>query len=149
MNWPRLTETLLGPKAPHLCQSCGGGGDVARWREHDESDRPEDRVVVLCRRCARKVIEPHPRLYAEMQPGEPLPGTMSCCVACAHRDELRCRHGDLMANGGAGLKLSYREPTRAFVCRRDGRGGPTTIYTGPVTCAGQVLTEPAKEDGAP
>jgi hypothetical protein len=147
MTMPRLSEMLTGPKSPTSCQSCGlqllidDGDQFARWMEHDEQDRPEPIAVVLCKKCSDMLIEPHPRLYREMDEHEPLPGCMPICVNCPYRDGTRCTHPDLIANGGQGLKVTMPKPTTFHVLASPrSKSGWVTTYHGPVSgCAGLEL----------
>lgn len=132
MPWTKLSETLTRPKHPEVCQSCGDlapprpdagvpGRDLPaavllrRWREHDMADRPTAAVVVLCPGCSRKLIDPHPRLYAELGWCEPDPGSMPMCGPCRHRDGTACRMAT--GHGGPGLELMVTEPTSVHLCR--------------------------------
>ncbi len=156
--WPKLSETLVGlfPVAPDLCQECGVTVDDAddtrrrtRWIEHDEWDRPTHAVIVLCRSCAEDIIEPHPRLYAEMPIHKPHPGTMALCGACIHRTGLRCTHPNAKANGGPGIVITYAPPLRAFMDgTRGGRraGWVTEIYpSAPTVCNGRAQRHDAED----
>lgn len=151
--WPRLSQQLTEIRHPEFCQSCGvhegaSETDLSRWREHDDQDRPEWIVVVLCGACANALIEPHPRLYDKMPEGAPWPGCMPLCVGCRFRAELTCTHPDAKQNGGEGVALTMPQPFVAFV---DGRTGPkgglrggrrVTVYNGPVSaCAGRETME--------
>lgn len=132
MKWPQLSEQLTGPKRPGVCQSCGGAGDD-RWRECDDRDGFTAIVVILCTPCASRLIEPHPRLYAQLQRHEPFPGTHDLCLPCLHRDGTICRMS--RAHGGEGLVLAAHA-MRGIVCSR-GRGGGKTyrLWTsGPDGC---------------
>ena len=132
-NWPRLSESLTDLRCPDACQSCGGDEGLEGWQEHDQEDRPEPIAVVLCHHCRLRLIEPHPRLYRQMDKWEPFPGAMQLCVDCKHRQRLRCTHPDLKVNGGPGLLLTFPRPDMVIVCP----GGPQTLYHGPVSdCAG-------------
>jgi hypothetical protein len=139
--WPRLSETLPGPKAPDRCRSCGSCGDLATWQEHDDADRPEGVYLVLCTPCSDRIIEPHPRLYAQVDPNRPLPGVMALCIDCRHRDGIRCGHPGSLANGGPGIAITVPRPFTAHICAR-GRGskglsGWRTSYPGPPrSCSG-------------
>ncbi len=139
-RWPRLSQTLPGPHAPDSCARCQADHDLVRWQEHDDLDRPETIVVVLCDACSKAIIEKHPRLYGRLHLWEPFPGSMPLCVACTHRAGTRCTHPDLKANGGPGLVLTFPPPMHALVDGvRGGRrtGWRETIWRGPVeTCAG-------------
>lgn len=123
MSWPKLSATLPFERRPDGCQSCGDfGGQLEYWRECDEHDRPTTTLVALCSACAKRLIEPHPRLYSQEPKNKPLPGAMPhLCLDCTHREFLTCRHPLLKANGGAGLNILCVEPLRGFA---DGtRGG--------------------------
>ena len=102
LPWPRLSETLDGPKNPELCQACGGHGDVHLWMEHDDQDKPTAVAVILCGPCSDRIIESHPRLYARLPKNSPFPGCMPVCVDCIYRDGLCCTHKLLKSNGGPG-----------------------------------------------
>lgn len=148
-NWPRLSHDLPHPRHPEICQACGEGNTgptdteywtLHRWREHDQQDRPEPIVIVLCTPCSDRLIERHPRLYDKLDNCQPIPGAMHLCVGCQHRDGLACRQPDLTANGGMGLQITYPKPSVIFM---DGtRGGKrcgwtVTRYNGlPMACAG-------------
>ena len=138
MTWPRLTDDLVGPRSPDRCQGCGAYARLTRWQEHDDADKPEPRVVVLCERCSGRLIEPHPRLYAALDPDAPVPGAMPLCLDCRFRAGVRCLHPDLKANGGPGLEI-LPLPLRVLVCRSPRRlSGWETIYPGPpLACQGR------------
>lgn len=161
--WPKLSETLDGPRHPRMCQGCGAEHDAVigsgakalritllRWQECDENDQPTPVIVVLCRSCSDALVEAHPRLYRQVSKYQPLPGTMDLCAACRHRDGLRCAHPDLRANGGIGLEIRFPQPEVAFVDGiKDGRrfGYRQTLYTGPPTsCAGREVAGPHPDD---
>ena len=114
---PRLSDELTGPVDPEHCQSCGFDADLTRWREHDDRDQPESIVVVLCRRCADRLIEPHPRLYAALADAEPHTGSMRICIPCRYRDGVLCAHPSAKANGGPGVVLTIAKPTRMHILR--------------------------------
>lgn len=125
-KWPRLSQQLTEIRHPEFCQSCGvhegdSETDLQRWQEHDDADRPEPILVVLCGACADALIEPHPRLYDQLHACAPWLGCMAICALCRFRDGLKCRHPSAKANGGSGIALTMPQPFRAFV---DGRGGP-------------------------
>jgi hypothetical protein len=166
--WPRLSETLLQERHPDRCQACGAdarlGAKLTRWQEHDQDDRPEPLVVVLCPPCSARLIEPHPRLYRELHAWEPMPGSMPICGACGWRDATRGAHPDAKANGGQGVRLTFPKPTPYFWHGRAGpkggrrTGGRGVMYHGPVSsCAGRhvpvtsPIDPPAEEapDGTP
>lgn len=153
MNKPYLnTEThrltsLPGEKHPNVCQRCGGSDkpgfgnglmrtSIDRWQEHDHNDRPEQMIVVLCTKCAKAVIEQHPRLYNRLDPFAPWPGAMALCVACRHRQGVACGHPDAKANGGPGVMLTVGQPIRAMVDGASYRG-PATLWPSPPTACRQ------------
>lgn len=120
--WFKLSDTLTGPKSPDRCQSCGAAGepdsrDITRWQECDHSDRPTAVVVVLCKPCGGRLIEPHPRLYRALEPNDPHPGSNGVCLDCPHRAGVNCGHPDAKANGGAGVLLAVGKPTEVHLCR--------------------------------
>ena len=117
MNMPRLSIDLILKPHPFRCQSCGVESlfNFTRWQEHDENDKPEPIVVVLCVPCSKRLIEPHPRLYRELQRHEPFPGTLDLCIQCRHRDGTRCTSPDLLANGGNGVILTIKKPVMAHL----------------------------------
>lgn len=127
---PRLSTTLTGPIGPADCRSCGASADAAgavtldRWLEADDADRFNDRspVVVLCRPCSNRLIEPHPRLYHRMPPTWPRAGSMSICLDCKHLSGVSCLHPRAKANGGPGVQLTIRQPVSCFVDYRGKRG---------------------------
>jgi hypothetical protein len=115
MKFPKLSETLSGPKAPDRCQSCSAflwGGDPWRWREHDDDDKPTPVVVVLCKDCSRQLVKPHPRLYAALQEFEHHPGSMELCQLCRNRDGVSCPLS--MALGGPGVAIAPA-PSKLFI----------------------------------
>ena len=148
MTWPKLSGQLTGPRSPAVCQSCGGDAELARWREHDEGDRPTSVMVVLCKKCANRLIEKHPRLYAELYPNDPHPGCMAICLDCRHRDGTRCAHPDAKANGGTGVMLSIATPHKVHLCRSPRRlSGWTTIWRSPASACRQK--EPIAQEARP
>jgi len=102
---PRLSETSSWIAWPQVCRRCGAAVELSVWQEHDDQDRRELIFVVLCRRCAERVIEPHPRLYRELDQNEPAPGVMAICGQCRHQVAGRCRSPKAAANGGPGLRF--------------------------------------------
>lgn len=131
MSWPKLSVFLEGPRHPERCQSCGAAGDLRRWREHDNEDRPTPVVVVLCRKCEDRLIETHPRLFSPLDRNEPHAGSMALCVDCIHRVGVRCplaKH-----NGGPGVLITTPRPSDVHVCRRGkgARSGWIKWYPGP------------------
>lgn len=139
-SWPKLSETLAGPKSPDRCQSCSnfglsesfpvGGSPLQRWREHDKADKPTPTVVVLCGTCADRIIESHPRLYAQLDRNEPYPGVMGLCVDCKHRQGVSCPLAKFV--GGPGVTIIGPKPTTAHVQRSPRRlSGWIEIWPGP------------------
>lgn len=134
---PGLSETLPGPVHPHVCQSCGAEGlgldgdheALTRWRECDAWDKPTMRVVVLCLRCSKKLIDKHPRLYISLQQAEPFPGSMEICVPCKHRDGVSCKCPIAKHNGGSGMRIDGGRAISAFLCP----GGLSRMWTSPPT----------------
>ena len=151
-----LSKALLGPIHPGFCQSCGTRGRLdppygegpnglalEAWRECDSRDKPTDTIVVLCKKCSKHLIEPHELLYVYLRPFEPRPGSMPTCIDCIHRENLRCKHPDLTANGGEGLGLTYPRPANALVrlSRPKANGSRTSclqVFVAPVECTGKV-----------
>ncbi len=134
MTWPRLSVELTGPKHPERCQGCSvGPPGLARWREHDQDDRPEFTVVVLCKACSDRLIDEHPRLYGLLQRHEPQAGCMPICVDCAHRKGVSCSSPDAKANGGPGVVLTVPAPIVVHVRRaRPHPSGFQRQWSGPV-----------------
>ncbi len=146
----RLTS-LPGEKHPFICQRCGGvtGRDIFkddgrariirtsldRWQEHDHHDKPENKVLVLCNKCSKEVIEQHPRLYSRLQTNEPWPGCMELCVDCKFRDGVSCTHPRAKANGGPGVMINIQKPSHALVDGRNYRGPLTLWHSPPKGCA--------------
>lgn len=116
--WPKLSETLAFPFGLQSCQNCliDGYDDLEHWQECDDNDKETPVVVILCTKCADKLIEKHPRLYARVPQNKPMPGSMMQCNACVHRDGVKCSHPALKANGGIGLPIVTDEkPTVVFI----------------------------------
>lgn len=146
-RWPKLSETMICERHPEKCQSCGArvseeSDTLVRWIECDADDRPTRTIIVLCRDCSKRIIEPHPRLYRDVERFKPVPGCMALCSSCRFREQLRCTHPDLVANGGQGLRIKFPSPSTMFV---DGtRGGRRSGWTvqhykhAPTACRGRV-----------
>jgi hypothetical protein len=146
---PKLSETLLARRHPNTCQSCGVRGIITDhetasferplivWRECNMHDKPMTTVIVLCRKCSKKIIGPHPRLYLDLPANAPRPGSMPTCGDCKLCVDLRCTHPDLKQNGGPGLILNFPKPTTAHLLFSGCRGGYLTLYHGPVVCQGK------------
>lgn len=172
-RWPRLSRSLPFPRRLDRCQACGLGPDPAgrrgiggtetppggepfatlpRWMEHDDQDRPEPIVVVLCDPCAERIIEPHPRLYDRVPLYKPFPGAMGICVGCTHNDRLACRSPEARFNGGPGLEIEHPPQGVMHICTRGrggGRGGGwIELYSGPATaCSGrEPAVQPPREE---
>lgn len=156
MKMPRLSISLQGPRHPNICQSCEAQGvqdDVNAknfltvWRECDTADRPDRCVVILCKKCSKKLVGPHPRLYIELPLHQPRPGSMPVCADCPFRHKLRCTHPDL--SGGIGPLLRFPEPFRVHVLysrKVNGvRGEWLTMYSAPVECAGREQPLPEEQ----
>lgn len=133
IEWPRLSETLTGPKSPIHCQSCGlvSTRDLSRWQEHDQADQREPIVVVLCERCSTKLIEPHQRLYRRLPRNEPFPGSMRLCIDCGRREGVTCMSDLLRRNGGPGLPMPAPDATAFVDGVRNGRryGARTQVWS--------------------
>lgn len=142
---PGLSVTLTGPRSPVQCQSCGiASTDAAfllRWQECDEWDQKTHTIVVLCKRCSDRHIEPSHRLYHLLDLNEPCAGAMRICVGCAFNSGTRCLHEQAKQNGGPGLAMTFPPPTRMhrYCSGRNARSGWVTIFPGPVTaCPGRT-----------
>lgn len=170
MTWPKLSVTLDGPSDPFRCRSCGVEGSLeppcedktlpgsllptglpslVAWIEHDGDDKPTETVVVLCRKCADRIIEPHPRLYSTVAYWQPHPGIMGLCTSCVHRDGTDCTSPLRLSVGGPGLEILYPQPSQAHVYRRGkgARSGWETIYVGPPhTCKGRETITKGETD---
>lgn len=136
---PRLTQDAkrAGFEHPNRCGLCGRadehcpvGRGLTRWQEHDHLDCPEPRVVVLCRACSTRVIKPHVRLYAPLDPNDPWAGCMALCIDCRWRLGTGCTHPRAKANGGPGVKVLVGEKVQGFIDGRDYRG-PFVAYVNP------------------
>ena len=155
---PGLSETLVCARVPWRCQGCDARhtseNPLARFSEYDENDRPQEPrvVVVLCARCEEDLVEAHPRVYEKIPEFEPVPGCMSICVTCPHRNGVDCRSPLRATNGGPGLLLAFdKPPSRGILCGGRGRHGRgccqrIAIYHGRATdCSGRpfIPSEPA------
>jgi hypothetical protein len=144
-KFPRLSLTLIGEKHPLKCQSCGSAETLSIWEERNDDDSRSPIGVIICKKCSDKLIEPHPRLYYEWSILAPFPGCMKTCVDCALRDGVTCTSGELTWRGGSGLRLTYPQPTIAFVDGRNPKtgkrfGGQQTIFHGDPKCDGKKPT---------
>lgn len=139
---PGLSETLSWERRPDRCQSCGEKDNLRTWNEHDAWDQLQHPavLVVLCARCSDRLIEPHARLYTQVDRLMPVPGAMALCVDCRHRNGLRCTSQLLKANGGPGLEISFPKPALVHLNYGGGRGEWKNLYSSPPTkCAGREL----------
>jgi hypothetical protein len=141
-KWPRLSMELTEIRHPDWCQSCATheddtGTSLQIWQEHDDFERPERVLVVLCVTCAEALIGPHPRLYARLEQNRPWPGITAACRSCPHRGGLVCRHPDALVRGGKGLV--FPKPHVAHINMGSARHSHwMTIYPGPVeACDGR------------
>jgi hypothetical protein len=149
-GWPKLSVTLperwsqLFPLEWGMCESCGAEGELFTkelvvWQEQSDTDRPTPVAVVLCPKCSKALVPPHPRLYRSVWPNAPLPGVMELCRGCRKRAGYRCTHPDLTTNGGPGLETIYPAPSRAHLNYGGGRGEWVLLWNGPPTsCAGRL-----------
>jgi hypothetical protein len=119
---PGLSETLHFFPDPQQCQACGTADRLSRWRECDAFDKPTMVVVVLCDRCSKKLIDPHPRLYLQLQEHEPFPGVMEICVDCPMRKGVSCYSPLAKHNGGTGMRIDGARGIGGFFCGGRGRG---------------------------
>lgn len=148
---PGLSVTLSAhPRRPDTCQGCGVTADptdgiaLRVYLECDEWDRPTAPavLVVLCPECDARHIDAHPRLYKRLDPSAPNLGVMGLCMACDHRDGVRCTNSLSKGNGGPGMEVRYiREPVIAFVrCSPPSQSGRRVLFPGPpVSCAGRTI----------
>ena len=135
MLWPRLSETL-DTSSVLKCQKCGSTESLARWQECDDNDRGEMVFVVLCRKCADEIIEPHPRLYREYMEMEVAPGAMPTCEGCPQRQGARCKSPAARFNGGKGIWF-HPGPQRIHLCRAKNSAWKI-LSEGPIThCSGR------------
>lgn len=141
---PGLSETLDGRRHPAYCQSCSARhapeNPVSRWLEHDPWDRISEHpvVVVLCRACSKGLIDPHPRLYRELDAGHAFPGAMGICVGCVLRHGTACTSPKAKLNGGEGLQFTWKTPPRYVHLKvaKPGVSGFRYLFDGPVlTCS--------------
>lgn len=142
---PPLSVSLPGPRELSMCQACMATAGLMKWMECDTTDKPQLVVVILCQRCSGELIEPHPRLYRQLEQWEPMPGAMPLCRDCRHHENLFCRNPQAQINGGPGLQMAYPRPSRVHIC-----GGPNAgwrlIWQGPVTaCRGHELETSTEE----
>lgn len=165
-EWPRLSETLPGPKDAFHCQCCGRdihtilAGDLRDgfviWQECDRTDSETNVFVSLCSTCdatrdehghehvykprqKKSLVQRHLRLYVQLEKYYPWPGSFELCEHCIFRQGWNCTHEKLTRNGGPGLEIMRPDP-RPFHGRF--RGGKGRWYQGhgnPSSCEGQTL----------
>lgn len=152
---PRLTNQCTQEKHPYVCQACGGSNkptygnglmreSMGRWQECDHNDKPEPyNFIVLCTKCQRSVLDPHPRLYISISDNAPMPGCMAICIDCDFRDGIKCKHPAAKENGGTGVMLTIARPSHAMVDGRDYRG-PITLWPAPASDCKQKRLNPTK-----
>lgn len=134
----RLSQ-LPGNFSLDQCAKCGGCHLLQRWQEHDDLDRPEPKCVCLCKPCADRIIEPHPRLYRQVPDHHFLPGSASVCKGCRWQKHLSCTCPLAMFNGGAEPGLVFDpKPSMALIDSLSYRG-PICFEIPPVkTCNGKT-----------
>lgn len=146
-KWPKLSETLTPATSLSVCQSCGQQAlapTLQLWQECDDDDQRTRVVIVLCPSCAKRIIEPHPRLYGLVDDAAPLPGAMPVCDDCSHRRGLTCTSPAAMFNGGPKPGLLFQPmPQRVHLCRSPRSKSGWAWLGGPIeTCSGK--TSPAE-----
>ncbi len=124
----RLTQTTEFKELDSFkrCQICGFTNDdkceFYMWYECDDNDNPEiGNILVTCRneKCMN-LINKHERLYHQVPWGMGQPGHfILLCGDCKFRDESKCTHKDLKANGGEGLKVIFAGLFEGFMCFHD------------------------------
>ena len=148
---PRLSEALQhsGSRAYlGLCGECGrvdseADREFTIFQECDEKDQREYRYVVLCERCAERLIAPHVRLYHRVSENAPAPGAMEICVDCKARVGLYCPN--TKQAGGEGVKITVSKPFVAFMDGYDKKtrrriGWREEIYSAPPSaCTGKEI----------
>ena len=148
-----LTE--LRPEArtyEHLdtCHLCGDRayGDMRLYRECDGKDVPNSGTDALLVTCAQKtcerILEKHPRLYVEEEPGAP--GYFPrLCGDCPWRRGVVCAHPHLKANRGRGLRVTIERPS-GILC---GSGGCLSFPRTATDCEGRRGGPAALGGGGP
>jgi hypothetical protein len=138
-TWPKLSEELPG-RDPCECQRCRATVRLTYWQECDNRDQPTRVFVVLCKGCADEIIEPHSRLYRDIDVNTPMPGAMPICADCRSRNGMTCLSPVAMFNGGPEPGLQFEPKGQmVHVCRSPRReGGWQYFAEGPVTkCSGK------------
>ena len=130
------------------CAWCGAnkGEQAVLWQECDHNDQPEAKYLFLCQPCSDQLIEPHVRLYSQINKWAPAAGAMRLCLDCRHRTGTTCKSPKALFNGGTqGLAIDTGPVTQAFVDGvRNGRrtGWREVFYSGPPkSCAGWQAIE--------
>ena len=138
-KWPRLTDSLPFGTRPGMCASCGASPKVLdRWQEHDDRDRPEAKVVLLCATCSARIVEPHPRLYCRLVRHEFVPGSASVCDGCRWQHRMCCKSPIAHFNGAVGPGLEFTPRPAVAHMRVKGGGRWMAFETEPVThCTGR------------
>lgn len=137
LPWPKLSQSLEY-RNHGRCQRCNVTEPLTYWMECDEQDQPTPVFIVLCKKCADAIIEPHPRLYREQEALGFMPGVMAICKDCPARAGMVCVSPVAKFNGGPGLKF---EPlgNMVHVCRSPrSKSGWIYMLPGSVTkCSGK------------
>jgi hypothetical protein len=135
---PGLSDTLHHFPDPQYCQACGSPDCLSKWRECDPFDKPTMVVVVLCDRCSKKLIDPHPRLYIALQQHEPFPGVMQICIDCPMRRGVSCYSPLAKHNGGTGMRIDGARAFGGFFCGSKKIAGYHRMWTASATdCDGK------------
>lgn len=144
--WPRLSESLTGPKHPEFCQKCGRShleidamnGSLQAWQECGQDGKldPKETIFVmicsLCNKEGRGMVARHKRFYHDLPRNAPLLGIMDLCVECAWRDGTHC------ANRSE-KRIEFSQPITAHIsCRPRSRSGMYSYYPNPPrSCSGR------------
>lgn len=139
--FPRLSDDFKYEPHPKRCQECGALVNNERgasiWLEHDDDDsEPSVPVfVVLCPKCARKIISRHPRLYSHVNGY--IPGAMPICLGCTMRRRTSCMSPVAKFNGGPGLDFVPPPGVMFVCCTPRSKSRAITQFSGTVTgCSG-------------
>jgi len=142
----RIKRNFPVPDTFKRCQLCGHTSkydDICEFRmliECDENDKPEPgNVLIRCQQEACvKAIADHPRLYVDVPWGRGAPGHfILVCGDCTFRNQWRCTHPDLKANGGKGLEVFLSNGRDVRVCFNDGTSSNSVFPTPVVECSGK------------
>lgn len=144
-NWPRLSQTLRGPRAWGYCQACGGhfpGANgfpgVNLWQEVGISGDTDVRFLWLCAACGPKHVPNAGRLYVREHVFAPFAGVQRFCADCAHCKEMDCKH----AQSRSGQLVTAGAFSRSFVTAQNAGGRseigwqPTYFYEPAKGCRG-------------